>query len=173
MKGLISKLKFYEVLVSEEREARHSLSNRLDNAESQCGQLTQKLAQNLQTIEELKATYENKVSTLINEIQTSEQKNQQLSAQLNCAQLRIFEVTKDNTMEELARKLDETSKMLHERDRLAKELQKQMKRILERNKMLSYQMSLLNNLFSETEGVTIDFEKIKTIGDIVRYFVII
>lgn len=150
------------MLVGEERESRHSLSNRLEAAETQCDQLKEKLTKNIHTIDEMKANYENKVSTLINELQTSEQRNQQLSDQLNCAQLRLSEVTMDETVQELRDKLDEKNKLLTE-------LQKQVKRVWDRNKVLSYQMSLLNNLFSETEGVTIDFEKIKAIGDIVRY----
>ncbi|CAL8142297.1 unnamed protein product [Orchesella dallaii] len=64
--------------------------------------------------------------------------------------------------------MEELNKQLEEKDRFARELQKQLARAWERNKILSYQMSMLNTLFNETEGVTIDFEKIKAIGDIVR-----
>lgn len=150
-KSLISKLKHYEVIVTEERESRHSLSSRLQSAETQCAQLTERLTQNVQTIDEMKANYENKVTTLINELQTSEQRNKQLSDQLS----------KGCSIEELAKRLDE-------KDKLIAEMQRQTKKVWQRNKAMSYQMSLLNNLFNETEGVTIDFEKIKAIGDIVR-----
>lgn len=151
-KALIEKLKSYEVIVTGERESRHNLSSRLQIAELLCEQLTQKLTQNAHSIEEMKTNYETKVSTLINELQTSEQRNQQLSEELS----------KECSIEELAKRLDD-------KDKLIKDMQRQIKKVWDRNKVLAYQMSLLNNLFNETEGVTIDFEKIKAIGDIVRY----
>jgi chromosome segregation ATPase len=182
-KNLIAKLKHFESLIASERESREQLTQRIGAAEEECNELVDKLKENVAARNEAKTEYESKLTLVASELDEAK-----LCLMMKSEEIRELKKLAGDAekISAIVKKESEpaggsqshvtsTPKDVHNQDQDERDskgtidlLQYQLSLVTEKNRILSYQMSLLNTLFTETEGTPIDFERIKAIGDIVR-----
>ena len=156
---MIVRLKAFEGVISKERESRIDLNDRVQVAEKTCSELTLKLRENIEKFNSAKNSYEAKVVQLAAELEKCDQDLQKRTDELNDSELRNIELNS---------RLEDYNKLILENEVVVKKLREEMQVVSERNRVFSYQMNMLNTLFTEIEGTPIDFDRIRAIGDIVR-----
>ncbi|OXA59897.1 golgin subfamily A member 6-like protein 22 [Folsomia candida] len=139
-KSLTSKLKLLSEAISEEKRLRNDLLTRVEAAELECGTVKDKLRRNLEALERMKGHHERRVTMLSANLEIADIKAQGTARKLEESHRKGAE--QKGLLEELTMKLNENKKV-------TKTMEKQVKKLSDKNAFLTSQVALIGQLLGD------------------------
>lgn len=133
-------MKLLSEAISEEKRLRNDLLTRVEAAELECGTVKDKLRRNLEALERMKGHHERRVTMLSANLEIADIKAQGTARKLEESHRKGAE--QKGLLEELTMKLNENKKV-------TKTMEKQVKKLSDKNAFLTSQVALIGQLLGD------------------------